>query len=30
MGPSEIVLVETDPDHMERGLIAFELDGGRQ
>lgn len=27
---NEIILVETDPDHMERGLIAFDLDGGRQ
>ena len=27
---NEILLVETDPDHMERGFIEFELDGGRQ
>ena len=27
---NEILLVENDPDHMERGLIVFFLDGGRQ
>jgi len=26
----EIVLVQNDPDHMERGSITFDLEGGRQ
>jgi hypothetical protein len=30
MGFDEILLVENDPDHMERGSISFELSGGRQ
>ncbi|MBM9594976.1 putative baseplate assembly protein [Roseitranquillus sediminis] len=30
MGFDEIVLVRNDPDHMERGSIAFDLRGGRQ
>jgi hypothetical protein len=29
VGPSEIVLVENDPDHHDRGVIRFELQGGR-
>jgi hypothetical protein len=29
VGPSEIVLVENDPDHHERGAIRFDLQGGR-
>lgn len=29
VGPSEIVRVENDPDHHERGAIRFELSGGR-
>lgn len=29
VGPSEIVLVENDPDHHERGVIRFDLKGGR-
>jgi hypothetical protein len=30
MGFDEIVMVMNDPDHMERGSIAFDLSGGRQ
>ncbi len=29
VGPSEVLLVENDPDHYERGVIRFELEGGR-
>lgn len=27
---NEIILVQNDPDHMERGFITFEVKGGRQ
>lgn len=27
---NEIILVQNDPDHMERGVITFEIKGGRQ
>jgi hypothetical protein len=30
MGFDEVVLCANDPDHLERGLIRFELQGGRQ
>ena len=30
MAFDEIVLVQNDPDHMERGSIVFDLRGGRQ
>jgi hypothetical protein len=30
MGFDEIVLLANDPDHLERGLIRFEVQGGRQ
>jgi hypothetical protein len=30
MGFDEIVLLANDPDHLERGLIRFEIQGGRQ
>lgn len=29
VGPSQILLVENDPDHHERGVIRFDLRGGR-
>ena len=29
VGPSEIIQVRNDPDHMELGSIVFELAGGR-
>jgi hypothetical protein len=29
VGPSQIVRVENDPDHRERGVIRFDLRGGR-
>jgi hypothetical protein len=28
--PQEIILVENDPDHMERGSISFDVKGGRR
>ena len=28
--PNEIIQVRNDPDHLETGLIQFELQGGRQ
>jgi hypothetical protein len=28
--PNEIIQVHNDPDHMERGLIDFDVRGGRQ
>lgn len=30
MGFDEVVLVANDPDHLERGLIRFDVQGGRQ
>ncbi len=30
LAPNEIILVESDPDHLELGSIAFEVKGGRQ
>ena len=27
---NEIIMVQNDPDHMERGIIAFDVKGGRQ
>lgn len=30
MGFDEVVLLSNDPDHLERGLIRFEVQGGRQ
>jgi hypothetical protein len=30
MGFDEVVLCANDPDHLERGLIRFEIQGGRQ
>jgi hypothetical protein len=30
MAPDEVVLLANDPDHLERGLIRFEIEGGRQ
>jgi hypothetical protein len=30
MGVDEVVLLANDPDHLERGLIRFEVQGGRQ
>jgi hypothetical protein len=30
MGSDEVVLLANDPDHLERGLIRFEVQGGRQ
>jgi hypothetical protein len=30
VGTNEIILVESDPDHMEEGFIDFDLRGGRQ
>ena len=30
MGFDEVVLCANDPDHLERGLIRFEVQGGRQ
>jgi hypothetical protein len=30
VGPSEIIEVHDDPDHVERGFIELELVGGRQ
>ena len=28
--PNEIILVENNPDHMERGMITFDVKGGRR
>jgi hypothetical protein len=30
MGSDEVVLLDNDPDHLERGLIRFAVTGGRQ
>jgi len=30
MGFDEVVLCANDPDHLERGLIRFVVQGGRQ
>jgi hypothetical protein len=30
IGFDEVLLLANDPDHLERGLIRFEIQGGRQ
>jgi hypothetical protein len=30
MGFDEVALLSNDPDHLERGLIRFDVQGGRQ